>query len=87
MEDDRARRPTLPPDQDGQVLYYLKQSAGATVQMANELQQLRAAIKGSPGLLERIAVGRRRHALATLIVVVSLSALVGSLVALVWVQA
>jgi hypothetical protein len=83
-DDDKALRPSLPPDQDGQVLYYLRQSAVATMQVANEMQQLRALIVGSPSLVERITAGRPRNAIATLIVVVSLSALVGSAVALAW---
>lgn len=84
MESDSPRRPSLPPDQEGQILYYLKQSAGATLQVAAELQQLRTLIVGSPNLLDRLTAGRPRHALAALIVVVSLSALIGSAVALAW---
>jgi hypothetical protein len=84
MEEERALRPSLPPDQDGQVLYYLKQSAGATLQVAAEIQQLRALIVGSPNIIERLTAGRPRHAVAALVLIVSLSALVGSGVALAW---
>ena len=53
-------------------------------QVAVELAQLRAVLAGTPNVLERVAAGRPRYALAALIVVVSLSALVGSAVALAW---
>jgi hypothetical protein len=49
-----------------------------------ELEKLRGVLAGSPNVLERITAGRPRHALAALLVVVSLSALIGSAVALAW---
>lgn len=53
-------------------------------QVVEELKLLRGALQASPNLIERLTAGRPRHALAALIVVVSLSALVGSAVALAW---
>jgi hypothetical protein len=53
-------------------------------QVSAELEKLRGVLAGSPNVLERITAGRPRHALAALLVVVSLSALIGSAVALAW---
>lgn len=61
----------------------VRQSA-TSEQVAVELAQLRSVLAGTPNVLERVAAGRPRYALAALIVVVSLSALVGSAVALAW---
>lgn len=60
------------------------QQSATSEQVATELQQLRHVLAGTPNLIERIVAGRPRYALAALIVVVSLSALVGSAVALAW---
>lgn len=60
----------------------VRQSA-TSEQVATELARLRAVLAGTPHVIERVA-GRPRSALVALIVVVSLSALVGSAVALAW---
>lgn len=61
----------------------VRQSA-TSEQVATELEKLRGVLAGSPNVIERITAGRPGHALAALIVVVSLSALIGSAVALAW---
>lgn len=61
------------------------QQSATSEQVVAELQLLRGALAGSPNLLERVTAGRPGHAVLALVVVVSLSALVASCTALIWV--
>lgn len=90
---DAALRPNLPPDEAGQLRYYLRESASATMrsatassQVAEEIRLLRGQLTGAPSLIQQLLAGGVRNAVVALVLVVSLSALIGSAVAIAWVR-